>query len=150
MYFHVDQSSRIEILAEDSFLACSNGASRVVCIPRSIKRLAYNRYKSQYRQIRLPELRVFSAGLYILLKPFSTKLQHVIIDREYEGHHGEIKAMLLNYLRRETPKFSKYDIAFASIGKKANAHKIALATFRRQRKPDYVVTKKELYKLLGL
>lgn len=150
MHLQVDQSGRIEFLTQDSILACADGADRVIRIPRGVKRQIFRELSAAFQAIRRPELRLFAAGVFILLKPYLKSLQHVVIDREYEGHEGEIKGMLLNHIRKVVPDCDKRNISFASIGKKARPHVIALEAFRGKQPVDHTVKISELEELLGL
>lgn len=75
-------------------------------------------------------------------------MESITIDADFTGYEGELKGMILNYVRRERPRFSKRDITFASIGKKAPAHRKALRVFRGEELPDHEITLRELERLL--
>jgi hypothetical protein len=66
---------------------------------------------------------------------------------EYPGHNATIRRYLLNLLRRDGLDINKDRITFDFVGKNSPAHTIALATFRKQRPPDRVLTVAQLLAL---
>ena len=57
------------------------------------------------------------AAIFLLLKDHVDEQMHITIDKEFDGKEGEIKAFLIQHIRRVAPKFPKENIAFSSIGK---------------------------------
>jgi len=149
MDIEVDQSIRIKD-AKDTVLAFSNSISRAIVIPAEVKRVAYAYLKNRYRTPKNPELKIFVAGLFLLLRDHLSKQLFITIDEEWTGAANEasIKGMLLNYIREVLPEFDKRHIRFARIGKKSGAHLRAYSVHQGKAKPDYVVTEKELLRLL--
>jgi hypothetical protein len=93
-------------------------------------------------------LRLFVAGLYCLLRDHITGIDLAIIDVEYPGHGATIRRYLLNLLRRDGLDIHKDRITFGYVGKSSPAHTIALATFRREQRPDKVLTAAALLELV--
>jgi hypothetical protein len=83
---------------------------------------------------------LFSAGLVILLNARARELESICIDTEFPGWEGEIA----RHLFRRLKWLRKDQIYFAQIGKKSNAHGLAIHTWRGDRKPDKCVTVEEL------
>jgi len=70
------------------------------------------------------------------------------IDMEFTGLEGHIKGMLLRYIRRIDPSFSRDKITFRRIGKGSTAHLKAIETYRENLKPERVVTQEGFLALL--
>jgi hypothetical protein len=83
---------------------------------------------------------LFSAGLVILLNARARELDSICIDTEFPGWEGEIA----RHLFRRLKWLRKDQVYFAPIGKKSNAHGLAIHTWRGDRKPDKRVTVEEL------
>ena len=142
-YIEVDQSGKIEDLRQDTILAFSNGNSKSVRLPRKIKRELSFEYRSKVRQF-IPK--VFAICLFHLLKGVVEYKSSIIICREYTGWDNFIKRELLTLLCQK--EFDKKIIRFGIIGKKSNAHRVALLTNRQKLIPHKNLTKKEIIKYL--
>ena len=143
----VAQSIKIEDTQKDTILAFADGIAYSVRIPAAVKRDCFHILTMRYRKVRLAYLKVFSAALFLLLRQHITQIHFVIIDIEYMGHDGDMRGMLLNYIRRIVPDFPKDAILFKAIGHSA-AHYKAYDTHVGKMQPDYVVTTKELLELV--
>lgn len=88
-------------------------------------------------------LRMFAAGLFLLLKDHLQVITSVTIDSEYWGHEGEIRSLLLRLVWREDPHFPREAISFRRI-RGSPAHSLAWRTHRGERKPDEEVGLEEL------
>jgi hypothetical protein len=84
----------------------------------------------------------------LLIKDILSKLEEVVIDIEFEGKENVIKDILMNYIRKTHPKFSKRNILFRRIGKKSDAHKVAVTVFRDKRAEDRIIRREEIEELL--
>ncbi len=144
----IDQSIKIGDTQKDTVLAFANGKQFSVLVPASVKRECYQILHMRYQKLRLPYLTVFTAALFLLLREHITQIHLLIIDIEYMGHEGEIRGMLLNYIRRIVPDFPKDAVIFKEIGKHSGAHQKAYDTHVGKLQPDYVVTTKELLELV--
>lgn len=147
----VDQSGKVERTQMDSVLAFSNSQRYAILIPATGKRAALQ----VLRQRRKPTaskksiyLRIFTAGLYLLLKDHMDTLDHIIIDVEYAGREGDIRGMLLLLIRRTAPLYPGERIVFRRVGKKSPAHRMAWEVYMGKRQPDHVVTVREFLDLL--
>jgi hypothetical protein len=89
-------------------------------------------------------VRMFAAGLFLLLRDCLAVIDTVTVDVEFEGWEGEIKGLLLSHIRQQVRDFSKECIVFRRVGKKDRCHTIALATYRGKRKPDKRITGGEM------
>ncbi|MFQ5795255.1 MAG: hypothetical protein ACE5JP_09425 [Candidatus Bipolaricaulia bacterium] len=94
------------------------------------------------------ELRLFAVCIYLLIKDHLSELQEVRIDREYPGHEEEIKWILLNMMKSHPPHPGQLNIEFVSLGKGSSAHKIAWRTFRKELKPNKILTAQEVLSAL--
>jgi hypothetical protein len=140
----VDQSGRIEFTKEDTVLAFANGMKYSILIPATVKRdcvLTLRRLGFAGPNFYL---QLFAVGLFLLLKDHIGNISHAILDYEFLGREPEIKRYLSNYLRRAGHTITADQIQFLHIGKHSQAHLLAIATLRRQEKPNRVITLKEM------
>jgi len=140
----VDQSGRTDVLSDDTALAFSDEIQAAILIPANVKRRCYQRLKATGLRKRLIGIRLFAAGLVLLLRPYVSTLELITIDQEYEGWEPAIKEHLLRHLRAKHPGLATQQITFGHIGKGARAHSVALATYRRDQEPDRQIGVEEL------
>ncbi len=141
----VDQSGRTDVLTDDTVLAFSNGIQAAIFIPANVKRKCYRRLKAAGLRKRLIGIRLFAAGLVLLLKPHIAALELITIDLEYDGWEATIKEHLLRHLREERPDLANWQVTFGQIGKGARAHDVALSTLRGTREPDRRISVQQLW-----
>jgi hypothetical protein len=48
-----------------------------------------------------------------------------VIDIEYEGHEDDLRLVLLNFIRRQSPNYPAGCIVFRQIGRKSHARALA-------------------------
>ncbi len=136
----VDQSGRTDRLNEDTALAFSDGIQCSILMTAAVKRACYRKLRARKMPKKLAVVRIFAAGLVILLQDKRNVFDSICIDLEYVGWESDILPHMLRrlkWLRRD-------QIYFASIGKKSRAHDLAWNTFRRKRRPDKKVSEDEL------
>lgn len=139
MYFTIDQAGKIEHTNEDTVLAlCTAETQYAIKIPKLLKQNIFNRCKREYKNNLV--YRIFSYGLYLLLKDRITNNSILLIDEEYKGHGKDIKNYLLKYLE----KMPAENIRFQELGKKDLSHRIANQTFSGKLKPNEIITEKQL------
>ena len=144
MYIEVDQSIKVEYTSQDTILAFANGESYAIRIPAKVKKSCLTYLRQQKVGPPRRQIRIFTAGLFFLLKNHINHVTAVTIDREYMGHDHRIKDSLLNRFRRAGYQVSPHKIQFGHIGKQSSAHVVAIETYRKKRKPDYTVTEEEM------
>ena len=147
----VDQSGKIERTHTDTFLAFSDSLHYVICIPARVKKAGQAALRSKWRRRKGKKaihIRLFAAGLFLLLKDHLTDLGQIVIDTEYTGRESDIRGMLLELIRRIEPDYLAERIIFRRIGKRSAAHNLAWETHRGKRKPDHTITEGELLNLL--
>ena len=93
-------------------------------------------------------IRLFTAGLYLLLKEHLNLLDNIIIDIEYTGGEADINGVLLPLIWRSNPQYASTRIVFRQIGKRSPAHILAWTVHRGRRPADHVVTEEEFLALL--
>ena len=143
----VDQSGRIEVLTVDTALALSDAIQSAVLIPSAVKRKVWNELRARGVKAKMVSLRMFAAGLYLLLEDHLEKVRAVTIDTEFPGRDSEIKGLLLNLIYRRAPHFRKQQIDFQRIGRRSPAHHVAWLTYRGEREAERKVTAGELLRL---
>ena len=147
----VDQSGKIEQTYADTILAFSNGAQYSIRIPASVKRSvlgALEQKRKPSASKKAIPLRLFAAGLYLLLEDHLSSCECIVINDEYVGHEADIRGMLLSLIWRSRPDFSSDQISFRRVGKKSPAHHVAWNVTRGKRQADRMVTEAELLALL--
>jgi hypothetical protein len=149
MHIEIDQSGKIENTQVPTVLAFSNHTAYTIFISAGLKRTCVHFLRSRYRQPTSLYFRIFAAGLFLLLEEWANQLDAVLIDTEYQGKEGMIKALLLSHLEHQRPDISDLPIRFGYVGKRSPVHHVAIATFRGQRPPDRVIGEEELLRLLG-
>ena len=107
------------------------------------------RRKSSASKKAIP-LRLFVAGLYLLLEDYLSTCDRIVIDAEYVGHEVDIRGMLLSLIWRSRPAFASDQINFGRVGKKSPAHDLAWNVTRGKRQADHVVAEAELLDLLHI
>ncbi|MBI5653327.1 MAG: hypothetical protein HZC40_23205 [Chloroflexi bacterium] len=139
-HIEVDQSGRTDRYNEDTALALSDGIQAAILLSAAVKRECYQKLRARKMSKKLAVVRVFAAGLVILLQDKRDAIDLICIDTEFSGWESDILPHLLRHL-----KWLRRDqVYFASIGKKSRAHDLAWATFRRKRAPNKKVSVEEL------
>lgn len=148
MRIEIDQSGRIEFSASDTVLAYSNQRQFTILIPSIVKRELIRKYREKGKVTKIFFLKLFCAAVFLLVKEILPKVEEIAIDIEYEGNESKIKNILLNHIRKTFPIFDGNKIVFRRIGKKSNAHEIAIGVFRENRKENRIIKLEELEGLL--
>ncbi len=147
----VDQSGKVERTQTDTILAFSNSRRYAIRIPATVKRAALHVLRQRHKPSASRKtfyLRLFTAGLYLLLRDHLNVLDHIIVDTEYAGREADIRGMLLSLIRRTDPQYPSDRIVFRQVGKKSPAHSLTWEVHRGKYQADHVVTEKELLNLL--
>lgn len=144
MQVEVDQSGKIGKTNEDTVLAFSNGRRFAILIPSQVKQECVKALRQRGFSPQSTYLRLFVVCLYFLLRNYIVEVDLILIDVEYPGKNAQIKEHLLNFLRRSGIEVGKHKISFSHIGKKSNAHQIALDTFRGKLKADLVLSVEDI------
>lgn len=148
----VDQSQKIERMEKDTILAFSNRHQYVIRIPASVKRDMFNRLQIKGKSRKNAYLWIFSAGVFLLLKPYLptiiSQCEVVVIDTEYTGHDANIKDMVLRHCRNAGFNLPKTRIRFAQVGKSSNAHEIAYRVQKGNARANKRIKLKEFLALM--
>ena len=145
MHIEVDQSGKIEQLNMNSVIAFSNKNQYSVLISKEVKREVYKIYKGKVKELRY---RLFCVGVYFCLKEYIREKELITICCEYAGKENLIKSFLLDYLRKDYPAVDPKIIRFGMIGKKSNAHAVAIDVYRGNRRPNKILSLSEVEKWL--
>jgi len=144
----VDQSGKIGDTKIPTILAFSNDESFAILIPAVLKRECIHFLRNYYRRPRQPYMKMFAAALFLLLQEHLSKADMILIDIEYTGHEGDIKAMLLGLIRNRIPDYPGWRISFKQIGKDSSAHRKAYDTYTNRARADRIIKAEELLCLL--
>lgn len=146
MRVEIDQSGKIEQLNKNTVIAFSNKYQYSVLIPKQIKQKFYRLYRGKTKNLRY---RLYIIGIYYCLKNYLSQQESVIIDCEYIGKDNLIKSLLLNLIKREHQHpINSGIIRFSRIGKNSNAHAVAIDVYRGNRKPNHILSIKDIEKLI--
>jgi hypothetical protein len=145
----VDQSGKMERTQVNTALAFSDGVAASLLILATDKRECVRRLRRRGEDGHALYLKLFAAALFLLIADYLAQLEVITIDAEYPGHEAEIRAMLLNHVRKIAPTFSRHQIVFGEIGKKSPAHCKALAVYRGAEKPGKRIGASELLRLVA-
>jgi hypothetical protein len=148
MHIQIDQSGRLGTLTQDTALGFANTSRYGILIPRKEKRRLFEVLKTRYQQLQRPELKIFAAAVFLLIRSHLGQINHITIDLEYPGHEAAIKGMLLRHIRKVRPEFDKHQITFQSIGKRSAAHYQAYGIFSGKQAPNQIIKAEELLSLL--
>jgi hypothetical protein len=143
-HVEVDQSVKIEQTQGDTVLAFSDDIERAILVTAEVKRACQQELRAKGVKPGMIALRMFAAGILLLLENQMEDIGSVTIDTEYEGKEGEIKGLLLRSIFKWIPAFPKETITFRGIGRQSRAHLLAWQIHKGQRQPDKRVALREL------
>jgi hypothetical protein len=129
-------------------LALSNGISDSVIVLGGDKSTCLQALKRRRTVTKTDYIRLFSACLFLLLKPHLKRLANIVIDDEYTGHRQDIRDMLLAHIRRHVKRFPAERIQFARVGRSSPAHKLASQVRKKNRKAGRKITAERLLALV--
>jgi len=144
MRVEVDQSGKVEDTRVDTVLTFSNRASGSILIPAEVKRECVEFVRDDRHKTKTLYLRIFCAGLFLLLESKLPKIDQIIIDVEYLGREHDIKALLLRLIWKVYPTFDPDNIQFASVGKDSPAHVKGYSVFTGSEEADREISFKEI------
>jgi hypothetical protein len=148
LQIEVDQSGKTEKMNIDTVLAFSNRKSAAVLIPAEAKRVCLRAMRRRGRPKMTIVLRIFAAGLFLLLQDVLEEVTLVTIDEEYPGREGDIKGILLRLIWASGKGFDKERIVFHQVGKKSAAHFKAYGVYKGFRKADRILTAEDILALI--
>lgn len=137
----VDQSGKIEETHRDTIIAASNSTSIALRIKASTKRSLQRKFRSIGKP-RLFVYRTFAACVFLLLKRFRSRVNTIVIDREYPGKEALIADMLSEMFSEKQEDAPT--VTFHLIGKNSPAHERAYATFTGALAADGELSAKEI------
>jgi hypothetical protein len=143
-HVEVDQSVKIEQTQGDTMLAFSDDIERAILVTAEVKRACQQELRAKGVKPGMIVLRMFAAGLLLLLESQMEGIAGVTIDTEYEGKEGEIKGLLLRFILKWIPSFPKEAIIFRGIGRRSRAHLLAWEIHKGRHQPDKRATLREL------
>lgn len=143
MTYQIDQSGKIEDTTKVTVIALANGNHKSLRIGAGEKQKLIQSLRTMTFPKHTYIFKIFAALIFLLIK--DERVKTVLIDQEYKGNEATIKNILIQLFRRfdlEEP-----EVEFGLVGKKCNAHRVAIATLRQEQKPDLIVGAKEVLKL---
>lgn len=127
MKIEIDQSGKIEETNKNTIIAFSNGSHATVLISSNTKRQLLKIFRNQ-GEPKIFIYRVFTAGVFLLIKPYLSSITTIIIDIEWFGKERLISDIFFEFMHKNK-LLQKPDIYFRSIGKDSPAHILALKTY---------------------
>ena len=141
MPYQLDQSGRLEYTSQDTVLAIANSKKKTILIKAKEKRFLQQVFRTMGKNKQYA-IRTFSIMIYYLIK--TNPPPHLIIDLEYPGWEDNITSELINLFKRNSRNFNPHSLEFKAIGKSAEAHWQAYHVFKRKRRPNIIITAKEI------
>ena len=132
MRIEIDQSGKIEQTNKPTVIAFSNGKSGTI-LTTSIEK---QKLQKEFRRIGKTQAFVyqtFNVLIYLLIRKYISKLDLIIIDREYPGKENQIKDHICALFVKNGIKVDRKIIQFKEIGKSAKAHNLVWETFRNRK-----------------
>jgi len=87
--------------------------------------------------------------IFLLIQGYVSKIDRIVIDPEYPGHEELIRSLIGELLKSIHAEFENEQITFKRVGKRAKVHKVANSVFRKEAKPTFTVTAKDLFKIIA-
>lgn len=150
MRLEVDLSGVLGKTSTPTVVAFSNTESSSILISGKDKREILSALRLVKGITIRTYLRLFATLIFLSVKYSVKESDTIVIDEEFSGKEGEIRAFLLALLRRGIPKFPKENIQFSRIGKGSPAHKLASSVFQGKQKPTKTVTVSEILKFFKI
>lgn len=144
MKIEIDQSGKIEQTDMDTIIAFSNRHQYAVLLPKEVKR----KLIKKYREGRQVILKLFVICVYYSIKDYLHEIEFIVIDKEYEGKDDYIKSLLLNFIRKDYPKFDRQLIKFSNVTKRSKAHEYAANIKRGYSKPQKILSEYDIEKMI--
>lgn len=148
MRVEVDQSGKVESTRTATVLALSNEIRFSILISARTKKRCHQYLKDESRLPKTRHLRLFAAAFALLLEDYLNQIDQIVIDTEYKGSESELILAIKNAFRKEHLEFDPNKIVFVRIGKKSNAHILAVEVLRERRDPDRQIDFEGIKKLL--
>ena len=147
MKIRIDQSWKIEDTSKHTVIASSNSKSFSVLIPANDKK----KLQELFRDAKKPRIfvyKTFSILVFCLIKNHLKDLDSIEIDKEYPEREDLIKDFLLQMIWNKQSNFDKNKIRFVNVTKRSKSHKLAYSVFRKKKKPNKVVSYKDVLRYL--
>lgn len=141
--YRVDQSGKIEYTSHDTVITFSNGKKKAILIKAQDKRSLQDEFRKAGKS-RIFIFRLFALLIFLLLK--DEQFEEIIIDTEYPGRGDLIKNYLLHDFKKIGKDIEPSIIRFHQVGRNCEAHWHGYYVFKGERKPDLIVTEKEILK----
>jgi hypothetical protein len=145
MKIEIDTSSRLD-QSGNTIFSFSNEESKTILLSQKVrdKILTFLPEKRIIKQVKL-----FTICCFLLIKDSLEKIEEIKIDLEYPKYEGFIRDYLLKLIKKHLKRFfAKEKIKIVSIGKKSKVHQIAWRARKKEKKPDKILTFKEILKIL--
>lgn len=145
MKIEIDQSGKIEETNKNTILAFSNGEKNVIVITANIKRQLQEIFRRQ-GQPKLFIYRTFTAGIFLLVKPYLGKITDITIDIEWTGKERLISDIFSEFIQKNNLP-EKPILHFQLLGKESKAHILAWNIYKALVRKSKKMQKPKIRKL---
>lgn len=139
----VDLSAKVEQWSKNTAVTFSDGIKGSILISKRVKKATRDWLKIRYsnRSKAFYRYNLLAAFVYLLLKPNLSKIEHIVIDKDYPGlaSENQIKGRLLQFFHRENLYLRGDFISFREI-KGSKADVLARSVFVGKKKADREVS----------
>ncbi|MEM9775608.1 MAG: hypothetical protein AAF902_13590 [Chloroflexota bacterium] len=149
MQVELDISGRIE-KNEDTVLGMGGALERTLLVQKRQKSFMWNliegvesRRGRKRRGRSAQSIRLFAIMCYMQLIACPSNVTSAVIDKDYYGHEGTIKAYILDLMRVHGHDPNRIHISFGAVGKGA-AHSVAIAVFRGDKVANVVLSAEDI------
>lgn len=141
----VDLSAKVEQWSKDTAVAFSDGIRGSIFIRHKTKKAARDWLKTRYpdRSQSFYKYLLFSALIYLLIKPYLEQIERIVVDLDYSGRKSKemITNFLLNFFQSDDPSLRGSFIEFKEV-KGSKADLLARELFERSKKGRCVADRK--------
>ena len=142
MRIEIDQSGRVEYTTHNTVIAFSNKKRKAIFIKAQDKREIQSIFRKMGKG-QIFVIRLFTILIFLLLKK-EKEIKDISIDLEYPGWNAQIKNYILSDFAKVGVKINPQQINFVRTTKKSEAHWHAYRVFKKDRKPEIIVSVKEI------
>lgn len=146
MYTEIDMSGRVEETHHATAIGLVGAVSHSIFISAKEKRkliTEMRKVKSSWSKKRI-HIAIFSTLLFFTIRDVASQLSVMKIDPEYTGYEHIIRERVIMLCQRHGCSVSKSQITFVHVGKKSPAHDLAYKVLKRKKKPNQIVTAKDV------
>lgn len=152
MHIEIDQSIKVEDPGTSIWAYASKDSTYTISMSSKVKRQIFDevRLSTKSKNRKAARLKLFAIGVYLLIEDDLSRIQSIMIDREYEGQPSEnmIKDYVLRFIRRQRPSFNKRNVYFGHVVPGQGSDRAAYLVHKKKNQPDKVVGLNDIRRVL--